>query len=150
MLLKIKYIKYFYCCLVLTVGGCLLTPGPYYLGDYTVRTKEAKRHDFGNDLKALAFKLGSRLGYEVSINEGAGGVILIGIYSKDSEHDPTRPKIDIEWYNNSASWFSIGILKNGPDETAETLRVRQCIESILSENPSFRWHYEVAHRTMAR
>jgi len=134
----------------LITTGCIgfLDPPKYYIGGYTVRTEEARQESFRDEVKQVAAQIAGKLGYVYSINSDDIGGVLIAIYPRNWNLDPSHLRITVEWGTNGSKRFFVNILKNGPEETKEIKRIREGIEEVLREHPSFKAEFELSHRSM--
>ena len=146
---NVKYIPVLFVALLLS--GCfgMLEPARYYIGGYTVHTEEARSESFRSEVKVVAGEITNKLGYDYSIKDSMGAV-AIGINPKNWSTDPSHLRIQVWWLVNGTDRFTITVLKDAPEETEETTRIRKAIEDVINAHPSFRLDFDLTHRTMAR
>ena len=135
---------------VAILSGCIFSSGRYYIGSYEMSS--GYKHKAKTCVLALeiARRIAKDINYKLEMERCSSDLILVSLWPIDPLPEESRSvRLLVETYGITDG-IGIEILQFNPEETAEIVRLRKCIEKVLAEYPDLKWKYVIDHSTMAR
>ena len=135
---------------VVILSGCLFSSGRYYIGWYEMSSGYKHKAKTCVLVTEIARRVAKEINYEFEWQLCSSYDVFIYLWPIDPLPEESRSvRVIIETYGRTDG-VSIEILQFNPEETAEIVRLRKCIEKVLAEYPDLKWKYVIDHSTMAR